>query len=141
MSSTRAHKTATGLLAGLYFGAAAACWWYAVGNPVPLAEVGIGTIIGLVTDPDDDLGEKSKSLFRRTYGKLFKHRSFWSHFPIVSTTTRMLVFAPLWLLALAALLAVRIVPQIDTALHVCSGLAMSDALHWLMDVTPGLRRL
>jgi uncharacterized metal-binding protein len=156
MRSTRAHKAATGLVAGSLFGAATACWWYAVGDPVALATVGAGALVGFLTDPDDDLGELSKlgaphqwpvSLPRAVYGRLFKHRSFWSHFPVVSTATRLAVFGSVWLAALSPCLLLLPPAGVDfTAVwpvlkRAFCGLAVADAVHAVMDVMPVLRRL
>lgn len=73
------------------------------GNP----GVAIGTVIGWLTTPDLDIGQTLTHEERRVYkankilgiifemyympyGRIFKHRSFWTHFPGVGSAIRLL---------------------------------------------------
>ena len=104
-----------------------------------------GCASGIWFSPDLDLGENRKAriknwpwvMFWWPYAKAFKHRSFWSHAPIVGTAIRMVYFwgiigAALWLLSFGDVFF-----RLPWALIAwgCIGLALADTAHWLMDNT------
>jgi uncharacterized metal-binding protein len=74
------------------------------------------------------------------YGKAIGHRAFISHFPLVGTAFRLLYLAAWY--TLIRWLIIRFTPWALPALSApawlpwaVAGLAVSDALHWLADVT------
>ena len=87
----------------------------------------LGIVLTYWVNPDLDLNYVSHDLFHLywwPYSRAFHHRSFWSHFPIISTLIRLtyfgwaLLFAPTdWTLVAWAFV----------------GMALSDAFHWVLD--------
>jgi len=107
MSSGKIHKRAN-----IAFGVCAVSTSIILGMPsVVVAGALAGSVAGTITSPDMDLNAALPSSFMtkipgvriiwgtiwRPYQLIFKHRSFWSHFPIVGTTGRVL-YLMLWLL-------------------------------------------
>lgn len=78
-------------------------------------------------------------LYWLPYAKLFPHRHWLTHFPVVGTLGRLLYLSPAWILMLVLLgLPGRHVWWLIGWLVV--GLMVSDFLHWLLDrplVMPG----
>jgi len=83
-----------------------------INAPLPVTVAAIaGSVAGTIISPDMDLNAALPASFMtkipgvrivwgtvwRPYQLIFKHRSFWSHFPIVGTTGRVL-YLMLWLL-------------------------------------------
>jgi uncharacterized metal-binding protein len=108
----------------------------------PLLWTSAGAFAGLLINPDLDLNSETISdyfiltvpvigkplgLFWRTYTwlyrRLFKHRSFWTHTPIVGTIIRLVYFG-WWMWFAFQTLPVEFV----------IGLAAADVLHWLLDI-------
>lgn len=72
------------------------------------------------------------------YARLFKHRSFFSHFPVVSTLIRLAYLAIFVAFALGLGWKPPLVrPEI--ALAAVAGLMLSDAAHWFLDMRLGDR--
>lgn len=151
MPSGTVHATATLMLAT---GLGVAAYY----NQLPPTEVVIGSLSGLLLTPDLDVanGSISNKFARRAgclvglfwsaywwpYRKLFPHRSFWSHGPIISTIIRLIYFAPVLIGLAAVALMLAAVLRFDLAAwwqahidgRLCvAALALTDALHWLMD--------
>lgn len=102
-----------------------------------------GCISGVWFSPDLDLGENRKAKVKNflwvwfwwPYAKVIKHRSFWSHAPIVGTLVRMVYFwgiigALAWMLDWWA--AFVALPYHLIAWW-CIGLVVADTAHWMMD--------
>ena len=112
----------------------------------------LGSLLGIVLTPDLDQISISKSEWRLVkkfgplgfvwcaywwlYARIIPHRSFWSHFPIVGTIIRLFyVTTPV----IAFCLWKEYIPNlpqyiIDALIGTLVGLALSDALHWIMDI-------
>lgn len=106
MSSGKIHKRAN-----IAFGVSVISTSILFGMPsVVVAGAMAGSLAGTVITPDYDLNAALPAsfmtkipgvrllwgIFWRPYQLLFKHRSFWSHFPFVGTTGRVLYIA-LWI--------------------------------------------
>ena len=115
----------------------------------------LGCLSGIVLSPDLDVDGRTHSesviyqlplgcligtiftVFWYPYARIFKHRSVWSHLPILGTLIRVLyLFIPL----IIASLLFGFWPGLVDRLFMnplfwswCAGLAVSDALHWVMD--------
>lgn len=135
----RFHRRVT-ILASLPTGALA----YALTQDVTIAwAASSGCLVGLVIHPDLDV---SRSWLWAPYSKSFRHRSPWTHWPVVSTIVRILYLMGWLALGLIPAALVwqawggSLEAPIITARDFMAGLAMlwglmiSDSLHWLMDV-------
>lgn len=150
MASGKTHATASlitsvplGIVAGISLGSI----FYGVGAVV-------GSVLGIALTPDLDQEMTTYfewKLIRKTgplgylwmalwapYALLVPHRSFWSHFPIVGTVLRLI-----YILVLPTIFYVYkgyniIIPEMawKVVLGLVIGLAISDALHWIMDGCP-----
>lgn len=111
---------------------------YLTSDIVPGLLCGIGCVLGILLSPDLDVDHKTISetilpepletlfyLWWLPYAKIMKHRSKMSHAPLISTILRVL-YAFWWLIFVD-------VNLFWTLRWVWIGLAISDALHWLMD--------
>jgi len=101
--------------------------------------IGIGVGLTILVHPDLDQAESHKGFWSTLwwpYGALVKHRSFVSHFPVVSSIIRAaylftMVYALYWLLT----------PRIEINvphilyIHLLVGMCMSDWVHIIMDWT------
>lgn len=116
--------------------------------------IAFGYIVGYILEPDlDQVGvtRSDAALLRKWYllpitAPIFMHftvyavimrnfgghRSFWSHFPVVSTVIRWVwLIAPLYLIARYFNLQTNI--PTDMAIAVIAGTSISDTIHWAMD--------
>jgi len=111
---------------------------------------GLGCLAGIVLSPDLDQEGVSRTewrIIRATFGvgwlwplatwpyaRLMPHRSIWSHAPVIGTLGRVAYFGAL--VAVALRLGGVTVYQDDVMWLVpfIAGLAVSDTLHWLMDL-------
>ena len=106
---------------------------------------GVGALAGILLSPDldqDGLTNSETVVFRRSrilghtffiywylYAIVIKHRSPWSHFPILGTVVRVAYLSPLWWL-----LFIKVgLPIPYLAIPALIGLAVADLLHWLRD--------
>jgi Uncharacterized metal-binding protein len=108
-----------------------------------------GSASGVVLSPDLDVDHKTESeevvwrwgcvfgiafmTYWLPYGLVMPHRSFWSHFPVVSTSIRV-VYGFWWLVPLS--FAIRLTPGPLFWWYFAwwfAGLCLSDAAHWMMD--------
>jgi uncharacterized metal-binding protein len=134
MSSGRTHAAASLALAT----PTALCVGMATHNPLWGIAAGAGCLLGIPISPDLDIDHKTISemmfpepfrtlwfLWWLPYAKLLKHRSVWSHAPILGTSIRIL-YMFWWLPVFFD------VPLISLWV-VWLGLAISDTLHWMMD--------
>ena len=107
MSDGKTHRRVNILTGGAIIGGL-----ILINAPLPVTVAAIaGSVAGTITSPDMDLNAALPASFMtkipgvriiwgtiwRPYQLIFKHRSFWSHFPIVGTTGRVL-YLMLWLL-------------------------------------------
>lgn len=111
------------------------------GNYASATSWGIGTILATVLQPDldqceGDFGYYGFYVMRETfpplerlwkmywypYARLFAHRSFWTHFPIIGTLVRVIYLAP-YIVFFYKYLPIDFI----LALIAC------DMLHWIMD--------
>jgi len=145
MSTGRVHTRATIYAAPCVTGAALLL----VDLPTA-ALAGLGCLAGIVLSPDLDQEGVSRTEWRiihATFGVgwlwlvlswpyacLLPHRSIWSHAPLLGTAGRVAYFGSL--VAAALWLAGVTVYQEDVMWLVpfVAGLAVSDTLHWLMDL-------
>lgn len=118
-------------------------------GPGPGAISALGCLLGIAVGPDNDMltiTEYEWWIVKKTmglgyvwlgywgpYATIFKHRSFWSHFPVVSTAIRILYIIPI-------LYIISLVINIpfwdflwDTFWWIGVGLMVSDTLHWILD--------
>jgi len=105
--------------------------------------VAAGCASGVFLSPDLDLGENRKMRARNwpwvafwfPYAKLFKHRSFWSHAPLVGTMIRLAYLFGIIGAVMRGLGYWDLFVALPWALigWWSIGLAVSDAAHWLMD--------
>jgi uncharacterized metal-binding protein len=130
-------------------------------DPVLALAAAAGCASGIYLSPDLDIcgTTKSEILARRhfglvlgwlfwafwyPYGRMIRHRSFWSHAPIIGTAGRVLYIVVPCILALFALEysgilaldAAAICQNIGGSLafwYILRGLAVSDVLHFLAD--------
>ena len=117
--------------------------------PGLIAPVCAGILVGLLLSPDMDQAEihfvvpmqafqflfgsllgTLWGLYWWPYGRLIAHRSWISHMPIVGTTLRLVYLAPVWFPIWLMLGS----PKPEWLILCFSGLCVSDALHWLLDV-------
>lgn len=108
--------------------------------------ISFGCFLGLFLDPDLDLVGKTESekrvgkipifgwfwfLYWFPYGKFLKHRSFWSHTPLLGTFIRWV-----YLFAIPFILCYPIFnDQFYTYMaYIFLGNAVSDILHWIYDL-------
>ena len=157
MSSGNVHRKASLLLAsGFSVGALISQ------NPDMLLCT-VGAITGIIISPDLDVdagnisnkiirnkigwfAERIWSVFWSGYGKSFKHGRFASHFPVFSTTVRVL-YAYFWLIFIPHFLIWLLIPVSWELMFVLSwyakifwnfwffyGLASSDLIHQALDV-------
>lgn len=112
--------------------------WYLTDDLVAGLLCGAGCVLGVLLSPDLDVDGKTVSetilpepletlfyLYFLPYALIVKHRSRMSHAPLVSTAIRVL-YAFWWLI----LVDITLFWQLR---WLWIGLAISDALHWLMD--------
>ena len=151
VASGRKHAAAslvaaapTGLIVGLTCG------------PVVGLGATVGCLGGIILSPDMDQEGISKTewaivkylgplgfLFMAwswPYAKLIKHRSPWSHFPIVGTAGR-LAYCALWLSLAWLLLGCPDIPAIplwgrQLSWGFVAGQIVSGSIHWFMDGCP-----
>ena len=73
------------------------------------------------------------SLYARIMQVLGGHRSFWSHFPFISTFIRMCWFG-VWVVALLWFTGILPDPRaIDVAFGVWVGMSVGDTIHYILD--------
>ena len=106
--------------------------------------VAAGCVSGIWFSPDLDLGERRKMrsknwpwvLFWRPYALAIKHRSFWSHFPIVGTLVRLLYFFGIIGAVMYTLGWWDVFVALPWGLIAwwAVGLAVDNSAHWIMDV-------
>lgn len=91
------------------FGLAAAL--FASGNPW----IGLGMFLSIGISPDLDTRPSNPQKYTQgyfwLYAKLFKHRSFWTHTPIIGTLGRLIYIVALPVLVYAILCLVSLVPS------------------------------
>lgn len=107
MSDGKTHRRVNILTGGAIIGGS-----ILMNMPLPVTVAAMaGSVAGTIISPDMDLNAALPASFMtripgvrivwgtvwRPYQLIFKHRSFWSHFPIVGTTGRVL-YLMLWLL-------------------------------------------
>jgi len=149
----RAHALASIVIA-VPSGVAAASW---TGDMATGLAVAGGCALGAMIGPDLDIDHRTEGeriawrlgsgfgyafqVWWYPYALLFKHRSPWTHLPLVGTLGRLLYVA----LTLSPLVALAWAggwrPSADPlvrwyAVWALAGLAVSDAAHWLMDGLP-----
>lgn len=152
MPSGKVHSFTTVLLsAGLGYVA-----YYRLGYPIqPTAALAGGTLAGLFLSPDLDVDSGSISFYHvrkvggcllgllwswlwKPYAMLIPHRSPLSHWPIISTVIRLGYLIGIVYLILLGLHLVHVIdhPTIPAWGPLAfAGLALSDALHFLLDKT------
>lgn len=101
--------------------------------------VGVGYLVSLLINPDADLNRRFPYrnpgrwpfwIVMFPYSRLLKHRSFLSHFPLIGTALRTLyVMVPVYVVMRLMGLEVS-----GPFLWVFIGLAISDTIHFVMDV-------
>lgn len=147
MSSGKAHARASLLLSAS--GVPVALW---TRDPLAGLVYAAGCASGVVLSPDLDVDHKTKSeevvwrwggalgfvyqVYWYPYALAFKHRSFWSHFPGISTALRAL-YAFWWMVPLS--FAISWMPGPLARWYAAwwlVGLCLSDAAHWVMDGCP-----
>ena len=164
MSSGNQHDRAAIALGCTFIGTAIAL-------PSPFLLMGLGSFLHLILSPDLDAYRSNAK--RRwgalgfiwiPYSKTFKHRSPWTHVPIVGTTGRFIYLNIIALFAIALAVVVNhvngdrisdIVPTLISILEsirsfwlpllphvfeVWAGLAIADITHWVMDGCPLVKR-
>ena len=89
--------------------------------------IAAGLALTYWVNPDLDLNYAARDplhLYFYPYSRRFHHRSFWSHFPVVSTLIRLAYLGwPLLFLS----------PDWNLVGHFFAGMALSDAFHWVLD--------
>ncbi len=146
MPNGRTHSIATIMLAA---GIGIAAHY----NGWPVFPLAGGALAGLVLTPDLDVAGGSISnrwvrqttgnifgtawrLFWMPYSRLFHHRSFWTHFPVISTIIRLIYFIGIPLLIIYLVKGFWYSPQLPGWWQwPLIGLMTSDAVHWIMDQT------
>lgn len=161
MPSGRIHNIATICLTALSLSAGAISRqpaWFAISS---------GAFMGLFLSPDLDVdrgnisgknirtltGRRSKArrftggllawswhLIWKPYALIFRHRSFFSHFPVISTVIR-LVYLAIWSFIPVLALAMYWPAAIEwlyglvvlCGVYAFIGLCAADGLHWMMD--------
>lgn len=104
----------------------------------------IGSLIGLILTPDLDQAESHRGLWKRIwwiYGRMFSHRSFLSHFPVISTIIRLL-----YIFSIPAFIIWWYVNIPESYLHliliIIIGLIASDTIHYIADIlTSEIKRI
>jgi len=148
LSSGKTHAR-TSLVLAAPVGVAVAVW---TRDPAAGVCAALGCASGVVLSPDLDVDHKTESeeqvsrwgpLFGIVfmtwwlpYALVMRHRSFWSHFPGISTTIRVL-YAFWWLAPLS--FAIRQTPGVLFwwfSLWYVVGLTISDTAHWVQDGMP-----
>lgn len=145
MAPGRSHNRGNGLLVLATFSGA-----LYLGAPVSVAGwMAAGVALGFVLGPDLDVdgGNIAMHNMRRVpfvgrllswpwrfiwfpYAKVFKHRSFWTHAPLIGTAIRIIYLA---LLLWPVKFFTGWVPAWEIGAYMAAGLCLSDFLHWLMD--------
>ena len=126
MANGKAHTNATLILASLATPAILA------GYP----EIPLGILLGLWLSPDLDCESDPYNRWSLLkfiwwpYQATYNHRSFWTHFPIISTAIRILYISPI--LYLTGALNQPFI--YDHTLYLIIGLSLSDILHGIMDL-------
>lgn len=138
MPSGRVHSLAT--LVGM---TAVPTAMYAAGfQPAEMVACAVGFAITLKVNPDLDLATRfpkkqpAKWLWWAIwfpYAKLFGHRSFWSHAPIIGTALRV-AYVLIYVTILAEILGVDIYGS-QSLYWILYGMALSDVAHGLLDVS------
>ena len=143
MPDGRTHRMAT--LAGAAV-TATAILWYSHNGRYALAHLA-GWLVTLAINPDLDLNFKVvkrglDSVWKVVwwpYSRLAKHRSFISHFPIISTVIRLGLLC-LYLAPLIYALGIDFHPNVYWIILVV-GAVFSDTLHYFMDkISTGVKR-
>ena len=157
MASGHTHERITQLATPFV---AASAFWHSADVTLAVA-AGVGCWLGIYLSPDLDICGMTRSenqvarhfgrvvgilfwLFWYPYGRLIRHRSFWSHAPLVGTAGRLVYMAVPCIAASFLLDYSGIVPWDFTAFWgnlgssaafwwAVRGLAASDALHFLAD--------
>ena len=114
--------------------------------------VTLGCLLGIPLTPDLDQISISKSEWRLVkrfgpfgfiwcaywwlYAWIIPHRSFWSHFPIVGTILRLayITIPPIIFYVYKGYSVVLPEFILEGLVGVFVGLAMSDFIHWIMDM-------
>lgn len=163
MSSGNQHDRAAIALGCTFIGTAIAL-------PSPFLLMGLGSFLHLILSPDLDAYRSNAK--RRwgalgfiwiPYSKTFKHRSPWTHAPIVGTTGRLIYLIIIALFAIALAVVANHVngdnddqiiptlisifksigsfglPLLPYVFEVWAGLAIADIIHWIMDGCPGVK--
>jgi uncharacterized metal-binding protein len=96
----------------------------------------LGCALGILIQPDLDMAETPKNPLHYPfflYGRLIRHRSFFSHFPIVGSTGRVLYITfllwPIWLLLGHPPINVNM----DFLKWAFVGLCAADGAHFICD--------
>jgi len=148
VSSGKTHARASLILAAPT--GACVAWW--TRDPLAGACAALGCASGVILSPDLDVDHKTESEERvwrwgcafgfafqsywYPYALAMPHRSFWSHFPGVSTAIRVL-YGFWWAGPLSLVLSWRPGPLFWWfAAWWFAGLCASDAAHWVMDGLP-----
>ena len=109
----------------------------------------LGCLAGILLTPDHDVDEGNISMFliRRLFGRvtawlwqafwfpyaiIFRHRSFWSHGPVIGTLIR-LAYIGIWIVAAIAFFKLPLPSWSPLWIWAFAGLVVSDTLHAAMD--------
>jgi uncharacterized metal-binding protein len=142
--SGKRHSVACGVVA---LASAGALFYY---SPSAAFWCSVGALSGVIINPDLDLADQgtianhyirkylgllAERLFHLwwwPYGKLLKHRSFWSHAPVVSTAIRLgYIFLSIWpIWYLFKLPQITFAPWMGWMLL---GLVLADFVHGALD--------
>ena len=139
MASGVMHTKATLILAGAiipYYGAdypekaisalLAGLWAVLASPDLDQLDDGSKGYYGLyVLDRTAPVSSRLWRLYWQPYARLFAHRSFWTHFPIVGTTGR-LIYGGWWFVPI-------LVRHIDIFTVFLVAVMSADFLHWVMD--------
>ena len=148
MSSGKTHSKAS-LLAAIPVSVGIGIY---TNDPLTGVVAGTGCASGIFLTPDLDqegISASEWSIIKSTlgvgfiwlwfwwlYAKAFKHRSLWSHFPVVDTLIRIMYLTiPLFIAGLVLGWEVNQTKLWFFAWWVF-GLAVSDTIHWVMDGLP-----
>lgn len=155
MSSGKTHNTMSIIGAGFSMVSGSI-----ILSPMEALPMAAGCLMGILLTPDLDQETKNRVENKLIKSRIFPiriigylyiwyflpyalwlpHRSFWSHFPIVSTALRLLYLVPLMLIFALALYyaGVEIITFLQynqrTVILFVLGLVLSDTLHWVMDL-------
>lgn len=145
MSSGRTHSLVTSIASGTLIGSMIALDYSIFDSSL----VGLGCMSGILLTPDLDVdnGNISDSIIRNDWGhipqylwrlywtpyaKILKHRSFWSHFPLVSTAIRVIYIS---LIPILFMYLFGFEFELNRYwIEWFIGLCVSDFLHYLFDL-------